>query len=1176
MNNIHRKFHHITWLRTATLVAAMLLLALSVQAQQGRGTIFGTVKDASGAVVPDATISITNTATNIDTTTVSNDSGYYSVPNLQVGAYKVTATKGGFKKHLQSGLTLEVDQKAQVDITLETGAVTEVMEVTSQGSLVDTTTATIGKVIENRRVQELPLNGRNALSLVLLSPAVQSGAGPTASGFGDRGTQVALIRINGSPLAANNFLVDGLSSTNPYVPDVNVNPNVDSVQEFKVQSNTMSSEFGYTLGGVINLVTKSGTNKIFGTLYDFARNDAFDANSWVNNRQGRAKSPLRYNQYGGSIGGPITFPKEVFGPLGYDGRDRSFFFYNYEGYKFTTSMSGFLTVPTEAFRRGDFSLLRNGNGESIRIYDPATTRANPNGQGFLRDPFPNNIIPTNRLDPVALNILRFYPLPNRTPDNAASNANNYFGVVSNKRDLDNHTARVDHRFSEKNNFYGRFIFYRQFTDNGLRNLLPDPLARQRLDPFGGRNIVLGDTHSFTPNLLHEFRIGVGRQSFTFQVASAGLGIPQQLGLPAIVPPDQLPLISNGLPAFPDAIGTRTGQVGQIFDSFSYLRGKHSMKFGTELRLIQANNLQKGAPSGSYGFPTTLTDNAAPIAGNRINTGSQFATFMLGAVGSASVTTHLGESQAGKAYSFYFNDEWRIGRLSLNLGLRYDYQQQPFERNCGTSNFNPTANNPTNSLPGRTEYACVDYGRTFVDNDPNDFAPRVGFSFDVFGNQKTVVRGGYGIFYSTVFSAVSNFEGTNGFASTSTGYQPPGGNTLLTAFQLSIGFPSAPLQPLGPALGPNLFAPSNNASFREKYSPTPSSQQWNLSLQQQLPGGFLVEATYSANHGTHLLSGNYDLNQADPAKVRQFGLAGTLGNNVPNPFAGKVPGTFGAATITQAQAIRPYPYLGTITVNTPHMGNSIYHALLLSGEKRFSKGFTLLASYTFAKLISDSVLNPINFVATEGGGEFGFQNGLYNRRAERSEDPSNVPHRFVLSGLWELPIGKGRALNVENPVLNTVLGGWQLNTITTIVSGTPLIVRGASNGLANRPDLLRVPTLADNFSDTAPQLGVLWFDPAAFVNPALYTYGNTPRTISQFRNPGAVIIDLSVFKTFTLTERLKMQFRVEAFNAPNHVNLGFPNTSFSAGANGTNSNASFGRITTARDPRQLQLGLKLIF
>ena len=1163
---------------TLSILALLGLFSVTALAQRGRGTILGSVTDSNGAVVPGAIVTITNTATNVTTSAVTNDDGNYVAPNLNVGGYSVAVTKQGFKKALRSGITLEVDQRAEINLTLETGAVSETVEVTSQVPLVDTTTATFGKVIENRRVEELPVNGRNALSLVLLAPAVQSGVGPTASGFADRGTQISFIRINGSPFASNNLVVDGLSSVNAYVPDVNINPNVDSVQEFKVQTNTMSAEYGFTLGGVVNLVTKSGTNAYHGTLYEFFRNNALDANSWANNRAARPKQPLRYNQYGGSIGGPIRFPGKVFGPFDYDGRDRSFFFYNYEGYRFVTNASGFYTMPTEAFRNGDFSKLADATGRPIIIYDPATTRPNPNGQGFLRDPFPGNIIPANRIDPVSKNILRFYPLPNRTPDNAFTNLNNYFGAVSNKRTLSNHTSRVDHRFSEKNNFTARYSFYKQYTDQGTSNLYPDPVIRQRFDPFRGHNVVLSDIHNFTPNIIHEVRIGVARQIFDFKVASAGDGWPQQLGLPTIVPPDTFPAVSNGLPGFQTGtVGKRGSSVWQLFDSLTWLRGNHTLKFGTELRLTQANNLQKGSPSGSFNFPTTLTDNAAPVAGNRINTGNQFATFLLGTVGSASVTTHLGESEVGKAYGFYANDEWKIRRnLSLNLGLRYDYQQQPYERRCGTSMFNPFATNPSNGLKGATQYACVDYGRTFSETDKNDFAPRVGFSWDVFGSQKTVVRGGYGIFMASVFSFyVGNFDSTNGFASTSTAYNPPNANNLLTAFLFKDGFPFIPNQPQGARLGPNLFATSS-ASFREQISRTPMSQQWNLSLQQQLGGGFMVEVAYSANHGTHLLSGNYDLNQADPALVRQFGLAGQLTNNVTNPFAGKVPGAFGGATITQAQAIRPFPYVGGITVQSPHQGNSNYHSLLVSAEKRFSQGFTLLASYTFAKLISDSIYNGLNFIGSEGGNEFGYQNGLYNRRAERAEDPSNVPHRLVLSGLFELPVGAGKKLDFKNGVANNILGGWQLNTITTLVAGTPSVIRGANNGLANRPDWVGSLELPSGFVDANPQRGVQWFNPAAFVNPALYTFGNTPRAISQFRNPGAVIIDLSLFKTFTITEKLRLQFRAEAFNAPNHVNLGTPNSSFGAGPTGANNNDAFGRITSSRDPRLMQLGLKLIF
>jgi Carboxypeptidase regulatory-like domain len=1176
----------------SVLLSAALLIVFSnlstVNGQQGRGTIQGAVTDSAGASIAGAQVTVTNTSTNLGFTALTGEEGYYTVPNLIVGSYSVAVTKEGFKKGVRSGIVLEVDQKAEINVALEAGAVTETVEVTTQAPLIDTASATVGKVIENRRVQELPVNGRNALALVLLAPSVQSAVGPRATGFADRGTEVSSIRINGSPIATNNFIVDGLSSVNAYLPDVNVNPTVDAVQEFKVQTNTMSSEYGFTLGGVVNLVTKSGTNEYHGALYEFFRNDALDANSWANNRANQPKAPLRYNQFGGAVGGPILFPKKIFGPLGgFDGRDRSFFFFNYEGYRYTASRSGFDTMPTEAFRRGDFSLLRDAQGRPITIYDPATTRTNPNGTGFLRDPFPNNMIPANRLDPVAQNILRFYPLPNRTPDNPFTNLNNFFGAVQNKRNLNQYTSRVDHRFSERNNFSARYTYYRQFTDQGLTNLYPDPIVRTRNDPFRGHNIVLEDIHSFTPRLIHSIRFGVARQIFEFRVASADGNWPQQLGLPSIVPPDTFPIINNGLTGFnTGTVGKRGGVVWQLFDALTYLRGNHSFKFGTELRLVQANNLQKAQPSGSFTFPTTLTDNAAPIAGNRANTGNQFATFLLGAVGSASITTHLGESEVGKAYSFFFQDDWKVTRrLTLNLGVRYDYQQLPYERRCGTSNFDPFDVNPANGLQGRTEFACLDYGRAAINEDKNDFAPRIGFAFDVFGNQRTVVRSGYSIFYPTVWSFYTNIYGsTNGFASTSTSYNPAGNNNLLTVFQLKDGFPFAPNQPQGARLGPNLFATSN-ADFQEPQANTPMSQQWNFSIQQQMPGGILLDATYSANHGTHLFAGSYDLNQADPAKIAEFGLLGTLNDPVPNPFAGKVPGQLGGATITRAQSLRPYPYVPNINVRNPRLGNSIYHAFLLSAEKRFSKGFAFLASYTFGKLISDSISNPLNFIVTEGAGEFGYQNGKFNRRAERSEDPSNVPHRLVLSGLWELPIGSGRKIDLSSGFLNTVLGGWQINMVTTIVSGAPLVIRGANNGLANRPDLLQTPNLPEGFTDPNPGRGVLWFDTLAFKNPAQYTYGNTPRAISQFRNPGAVIVDVSVFKNISLTERVKLQFRAEAFNVPNHTNLGFPNTTFAPFINAQNPNDprngfnnadAFGRITSSRDPRQLQIGLKLTF
>jgi outer membrane receptor protein involved in Fe transport len=1158
-------------LRRAALAACLLQAGVGPALAQGTGTIYGTVTDSSAAALPGATVEVTNTGTGLTATLVSNAQGVFSAPSLRVGVYSVTVTMDGFKKSVRQGLVLEVDARIRLDVPMALGGIEETVVVTAESSTIDATTATIGKVIESRRVQELPLNGRNALSLVLLAPTVQSGAGPTASGFGDRGTQLSLVRINGSPLATNNFLVDGLSSTNPYVPDVNINPNVDAVQEFKVQTSSMSSEYGYTLGGVVNLVTKSGTNKLHGSLYGFMRNDAWDANSWGNNRVNRAKSPLDYKQYGGSIGGPIVLP-------GYDGRSKSFFFYNYEGYRFETSATGLYTLPTEAFRNGDFSQLRDSQGVPIIIYDPATTRPNPNGNGFLRDPFPGNIIPANRLDPVALQYLQFYPLPNRTSDNAFSNLNNYSGEALNQRTLNQHTARLDHSFSSRNQLSVRYVYYKQFTDNGLSNLYPEEVVRLRKDPFRGHNFVVTNTHTFSSALLNEARFGLARQDFDFAAASFDGNWPSKLGYPSNVPSDLIPQVNNGLPGLNvTTVGKRGGWVYQFSDAVTWLKGRHSLKAGVQLRFTRADNLQKGTPSGNFNFSTNMTDNAAPTAGARINTGNQFATFLLGTISSGNIGSHTTESQGGNGYSFFVNDEWKVTpRVSLSLGVRYDYQDQPYERNCGSSNFDPYDVNPSNGLLGRTEYACIDYGRAIAETDTNDVAPRVGVAWDVFGNQRTVLRAGYGLFYSSLFTYwFYNFEATNGFSLTNTQYVPAGGNAFLSVGQLKDGLPSPPIPPAGSALGPNLFATSGVADYRAPEQTTPLSHQWNVSLQHQLPWGLVGELAYSANYASNLLAGNYDINQADPALVNQFGTAGQLGNLVPNPYAGLVPGSLGGSTITVAQAIRPYPYVGGIPARAPHIGYSHYNAFLASLEKRFSHGVSMLASYTYASYWSNSVLNPINFVATEGANDYGFQNG-YDRDAEWSEDPSNVRHRLVISGLWEIPVGRGRAIDVQNGILNAVLGGWQLNTIATFVSGAPLVIRGASNGLADRPDTLRTPSLPDGFTDPNPERGVLWFDTTAFANPAPYTFGDTARGISEVRTPGATIIDLSLFKTIPIKNNVKLELRLEAFNAPNIVNYGRPNMSFVAGTDGLNRSDSFGRITSARDPRQFQLGLRLVF
>ena len=507
---------------------------------------------------------------------------------------------------------------------------------------------------------------------------------------------------------------------------------------------------------------------------------------------------------------------------------------------------------------------------------------------------------------------------------------------------------------------------------------------------------------------------------------------------------------------------------QWYDSVAWVKGNHSLKFGTEMRLIQGNNFQKGNPSGTFNFAAGLTNNANTNTALAQNTGSSFATFLLGDVSSAAVTQFQGESEVGKSYSGYVQDDWKLSRrVTVNLGLRYDYQQQPFERRCGTSNFNLYATNSSNGLTGRTEYACIDYGRAVHKEDPNDFAPRIGFAWDTFGNQKTVLRGGFGMFYVSNFSYRENFGQTSGFASVGTPFNPVGAAAAFyPLFKFKNGYPTAPQQPVGSKGGENLFASTQSLGYDEAHAPTPMSQQWNLSIQRQLPRGWLLDVTYSGNHGVHLIAGGYNINQLDPALALRNGANGS--DPVTNPYANKALGPWGAATVTRNQSMLPIPGWAAPACGRAH-GQLDLHAFLLSGEHRFSGGLTLLASYTWAKLISDSIVNPLG----SGFGENRRMRPASRTRTTRRRTlgrPTNIPQRFVLSAVYELPFGKGRHFGVSNPAVNTIGGGWQLNTITTITAGLPLIVRGASNGLANRPDILRSPELPDGYVVTVRSSG----------------------------------------------------------------------------------------------------------
>jgi outer membrane receptor protein involved in Fe transport len=1125
------------FLLVSVLSAGMLL------GQQGSGTISGIVTDPQNAAVAGADVRVRNTGTNSVFRTKANEQGYFTAPGMSVGEYEVVTERPGFKRSVRSGITLQVNQTAQVDVRLEIGQVADTVEVVGEAPVVNTSNATVGEVIENRRVRDLPLNGRGALALTLLTSGVISNAGPTNSGFGDRGIQISSVSINGSPNSMNAQMLDGSNNILSYVGEVGVPPAVDAVEEFKVQSGTMSAEFGFTAGGTINLVTKSGTNRIKGSLYEFLRNDKFDArNTFAPN-----KLPFRYNQYGGTIGGPIR-------------KDKTFGFFNFEDYKSRRSSPRIASVPLANWREGDFSNLYTVAGAVIPVYDPATTRNNPNGTGQVRDIFPGNVVPKSRFDPIAPKIVAFWPSPNRAPQNAFTQAQNFQDAGRSTIDWRQWNFKVDHRFSERNSMFVRYTSA-QHKPGSDSYFLDPTVGENRYDDQVNRNGVVSDTHTFSPTLINDLRVGIMRQSFIFVAANFGQEWPKKLGLPPIVPQDQMPQLNFGYGSIGGgAAGNRASLNWDIQDMVTKVARNHTLKIGYNHRILQGGNLQGAAMSGSFQFAGLTTNPQVPAA-----TGSNMAQFLLGEVSSASIDRILGNTWAGYSASAFVQDDWKLGRrLTFNMGFRYDFQQKPYERNNGQINFDMNATDPVSGFRGKTVYAGVDgQPRTFLKEDYNDFAPRFGFAWDAFGSGQTVIRGGYGIFYPPIFWR--NFLGnTQLFTTTSTAYAALGPGQR--AFRFAQGFPTAPLESPGSKLGPSALL-GQGVSVTEDDPTTPMTQQWNFSVQQQWKG-WLIDATYAANKGNHFNASGYSVNALAPAERLRLGR--TLLDVLPNPLAGKVPGGLGAATVSRERTLLPFPHYNGVSIRNPRYGNYNSHQLQLNVKRRMAKGLLVHWAFTGGKKISDGVAVPVDFGPVEQTNDNGFQDSVTNRQLNKSVDPADVSRRSVISMLYELPFGRGKWLNPNNVVLSKIVGGWQLNMINVIQNGAPLTVRGATNFAADRPNSTGQSAALDNPTRTA------WFRTDVFVNPPDYELGNVGRTIPDVRHPGAVNFDISLLKETTIRERFRVEFRAEAFNIANHVNLGLADDNFVPGTDGKNRSSTFGTVNSARDARIVQLGMKVIF
>lgn len=922
------------------------------------------------------------------------------------------------------------------------------------------------------------------------------------------------------------------------------------------------AQFGYTSGGVINIVTRSGGNGFHGSLYEFFRNDYLDANiAFPKSPFGKPKT--RFNNYGGTFGGPIL-------------RQKLFFFTNLERFKYINSSPVYTTVPTAQEYAGNFNDLgvKNSSGACIPvpIYNPNT--ATTTG---ARTQYAGNVITT--LDPVAVAYSKmFYPLPNNTagPYDSCTHANNYIAAPNRISGEYLILGRLDYVLNEKNNIAARYALYDNTTNNagGYNSYF------NRNDDVQTQNAMLTETHIFSQNFINELRLGATRNGFPFQTATANQNISSKIGLP-----DPTPLIgprmSNGLAEFNTTYGFRTNTGVDFGDDITLSRGNHVMHFGASYRWMESFNYQlNNGDIFTFSANQTASGNNTTVVSG---TGSAFASFMGGFVSTASDFVGKGYAMRKANYAGWAQDDWKVNRrLSLNIGLRYDFQPQSKEKKNGLNTVDITLPNGANpALKGFVRYAGVDgNGTNFSKENFNDWGPRFGFVLLLTNDSKTVLRGGYALYYTPnagleYQEAAGNI---NGFSSLSTSYSSP--TKTGPAFQLSGGLPYAPNPVLGAAGGQSAFLGAA-VYVVQPVAKDPSSQQYTLSISRELPFQTVLEATYLGNKGRHFPY-SYTINQntLDP---QYFGLGTAyLNASVTNPYAGQVPGALGAATITRANLLKPYPYYTGVFQSysrfTGYNGNFLY----VTATRRATNGLQIIGSYTYGKLMDDPIFDQL--LNSPGGGTNNL-NGPQNWRnpaAEYSVDVQDVTHRVTVSGLYDLPFGKGRKYLSGGGPLNYLVGGWQFNTIFTFEGGRPLVISGANNqGIATRPNLLPGAKVKLDHPTISK-----WFNTAAFVNPADYSFGNMPRAYSHARGPSQTNFDMSIFKTTPISHGARLEFRIEAYNALNHTELGQPNTTFVAGPpadpsnptaeGGANTSATFGTITSALSARIVQLGAKILF
>ena len=1170
------------------LICAGLFLFSSTKSisQTFYGSIVGTVSDSTGAVVPGTNITLTNLGTTEKRTMETDATGSYRFVNLLPGRYRVEAEKTGFKRFAREPVVVEVESAVRIDLTMEVGEVTQTVEVSAQTPLLQSETSSLGQVVEARKVTEAPLNGRNPLALVALVPGVvPQGSKQDSSTGNPTGTNIFAwgnFQIGGGQANQSATYIDGGSVHVNYLNLLALVPTQDAIQEFKVQTNNLGAEWGRFAGGVINLTTKSGSNAFHGSAYEFLRNKVLNANDFFNNASGIDRPPFVQNQFGANAGGRII-------------RDKLFWFGSYEGYRQRRGQSFLLSVPTLPYRNGDFSDLRDAGGNVIPVYDPLTTcgrLGNPacarDGQGneiITRQQFQGNIIPQDRLDPSA-KILATYWAPPNLSGQAFTHINNYATNASVGGNNTQVNARVDYNLSDKQRIFGRYTYWTNLS------LAVDPyrtgVCQDRCEEtFNTHQFVFADTYTFSPTTILDLRLNYLR--FHYDRAPTSLGVDlTTFGFPAALN-NQVAWkhIPTAVPQGFDAVWTTQGAGSGIFarnDNYGFMpsltkiSGKHTYKLGGEIRRLIHNYAQSNTPSGLFNFNNLMTS-ANPF--NPGTSGSGFASFMLGygADGSASTPSFTASQQIYRA--IYFGDTFQVSKkLTLNLGLRWDLQGPWSERYDRIDILLLDAENPLagpTGLPLRGRLGLVNSpdrdSRNPIDMSKKMFNPRFGFAYRL--TDKTVVRGGYGLFWLPSDVKWNDSPHNNLINTINTPWVATLDNGLTPFNRLSDPFPTGIIQPPGrdPSFQETLFGKDIRAVVTN--NPYSYAQQWNFNIQQELPDGTLIDMAYAGSKGVHLPAHTQNLNQLPD---QHLALGTALQDLVPNPFFGLISsGTLAAPTVARGQLLRPFPQYTGVAIDENTNRSSIYHSFQMKIEKRLRAGGTILASYTVAKLISDTD-TLTGWLESAGGTQWGDTNSN-DIRYERSLTAYDVPQRFVLSYVLDLPFGKGQKFGKDmEGVGGKLISGWGINGITTFQSGFPVGLTGpnVSNSFGGSSRPVNIGQSAKLTGDAHGRLNE-WFDTSVFTEARPFTFGNLSRSLPDVRSHGINNFDLAIFKDtkFGPEDRLGLQFRTEFFNLANRTQFGYPNTTCCRPPFG--SNTSFGVVSSqANFPRLVQFALRFTF